>query len=198
MRTAEDQPKAQVSAMVSGTGAKRTLRYDVGKRAGQKVTFYDVIGNSRLAIGTTTGGSGTLSFAPAPGNGKHKIEADFELTGIPAEVLTVATFSPPAPVLAKPAGLRARKSGTTVRLSWREVPEATSYTAVVTLSSGVQKTLHFRRAGGVLKGVPRWASGRVAVTALAEGRQSRTASTRFRGVGKHPTGRFEALPRVRK
>ena len=97
-----EPPPARVSARVRGTGATRTLAYDVLRRPGQKVTFVEVAAAGKRTIGTVTGGRGTLRFTPAPGTDRRRIEAQFELAGIGTETRTVAAFTPPSPRLGKP------------------------------------------------------------------------------------------------
>ena len=109
---AEDPVDAKASGKVTGKGARRTLEYDVVKRADQTVTFYDseAKGNEK-AIGTITGGGrGKLAFKPAPGRTIRKIVARFTLNGIDAEEKTVTRFRPPSPTLAKPTTLRVRRA----------------------------------------------------------------------------------------
>ena len=67
------------------------------------MTFVETGPGGRRTIGMVTGGRGTLSFTPAPGNGRRQIEAQFELAGVGAETKTVARFTPPSLHLGRPA-----------------------------------------------------------------------------------------------
>ena len=106
-----EPPPARVSARVRGTGATRTLAYDVLRRPGQKVTFVEVAAGGQAHDRTVTGGRGTLRFTPAPGTDRRRIEAHSSSLGIGAETKTVAAFTPPSPRLGRPARVIVRRRG---------------------------------------------------------------------------------------
>lgn len=193
---ASDLPDARVRASVSGRGALRVLRYDVGRRPEQRVTFYDVGRNGAAkAIGSIAGGGrGTLRFAPAPGAGMRRVEARFELAGLPAETRAVARFRPPSPRLATPRRVQVRRARTTLRVRWRPVAGAGRYELAVTTSSGPQRFLTTRRTSALVRGVPRAGAGRVTVRAVARLRTSAPARAGFRRLAAR-TSAFRPLPR---
>ena len=208
---AEDPPEAQISADVRDVGAssvsdggvreaavssgRRTIRYNIRRRPDQLVTFVETGPEGSRAIGTTTGGRGTLSFTPAPGRGKRKVEAQFELAGIPAERLTVATFTPPSPRLGRPTRVRVSRRGTSLRVSWPRVAGATGYDVVTTLASGDQRKTRTRRNSITIARVLRSTGGTVAVRPTATLRDGAARSARFRATARHVLKRFEPLLR---
>ncbi len=180
---ATDPPPARISASVSGavSESERTLRYDIGARPAQRVTFYDVApSGARLAIGTVGSGKGSLRFAPAPGGRQHRILAVFELDGIVAEERFVARFTPPPPKLPAPRALNARRSGKGLAVSWARVPGASAYELTVTTDGGEQL---FKTVKGVRTQLPKidpTAAGTVTVRATAKLRVGGTSSVPLR------------------
>jgi hypothetical protein len=194
MSDASDQPPARVSATVRGSGARRTLSYDVARRLSQRVTFIEQAQGGSRIIGTINGGGrGRLSFTPAPGNDRRTIIAQFELAGLPAETVKLASFTPPSPRLGKPARLRATRRGLTLRVSWGAVAGATSYEIVARLSSG-ERIVRTHRQAITLKQVPRFDGGLISVLALATMRHGKPTLRRISGIGHAPT-RLGPVPR---
>jgi hypothetical protein len=178
---AEDPADAKIKARVTGGGDTRTLEYDIRRRPDQRVNFFDVTeGGAEKQIATVKGGGrGSLRFAPAPGDGKHQIVAQFELAGLAAERKTVANSKPPAPTLPKPRQLRVVRHGKTVRASWGRVPGADAYEVAVTGSTGAQKFDKTRKTHTSIK-VPKSSAGRVSVRAVAKLRQGAPSLARFK------------------
>jgi hypothetical protein len=194
VRQAVDQPVARARASVTGRGARRTLAYDLVRRADQRVTFLEQTAQGTREIGRATGGRGRLTFSPAPGKGRTAIVAQFELAGVPAERLTVARFSPPAERLGRVASVSVRRSGGRVLARWSAVPEATRYEVVVRRASGGERRLRVtRRAIAVT--VPRWSGGTVRVRALDPLREGPVTTARFARTGARPQTRVRPLPR---
>ena len=191
-----DPEPARVSARVTGRGAKRTLVYDVLRRPDQRVTFVEVGPGGKRPIGTVTGGRGTLRFSPAPGTGRRQIEAQFELLEIGAETMTVASFTPPAARLGRPARVTVRRRANRLLVAWTRVPEAARYEVVTTLASGEQRITRTRRASVTISRVARASGGKVTVRAIDSLRQGRPASVRFRATARRASTRFGPLPRV--
>lgn len=198
VREASDQPRAKATVRVLGTQTNRILAYDVRRRAAQRVTFTEVMPSGLTrTIGTVTGGGrGRLRFSPAPGPGMRRIEAQFELAGLPAEELTVAHFRPPSPNLARPARLRVRRAGTSLRVTWAPVPGAARYEVVITGSSGLQRIVRTRGQATTVKGVAQSTAGAVSVRAVASLRVGQPVSARFHATAPRKT-RFGPLPRCR-
>jgi hypothetical protein len=176
-------PPSRATGEVTGTGARRVLNYDVTKAPDQRVTFVEVdAGGGAGEIGTITGGGrGKLAFRPKPGRTIRRVEARFEVDGVPAEQITMAQFRPPSPVLAKPAGLKVRRSGTKLIVSWRKVREATSYEVGLTpTGSDDQRFATARGVRIVLKGVAKSIAGTVSVRPLDSSRTGPASAARFR------------------
>ncbi len=194
---ATDQPAAKVSGRVSGKGGNRVLEYVVRRREAQRVVFREVQpGGAAREIGVVDGGGrGRLRFHPAPGGGTRRVEAQFELSGIPAERKTIASFRPPSIMLRAPRRIRVKR-GAKVRVSWRGVKGARRYQVVLRTSGGGTVFAATRRRRATLA-VPAWQSGRAYVRAVDSMRQSRPAAGgRFRARRKPPTA-FRALTRCK-
>ena len=194
LREATDQPKAQVTATLGGRGARRTLTYAIGERRQQRVTFYDTGPSGSRKLATATAGRGHLTFTPIPGSGARRIEARFELAGIPAERITVARFTPPPPRLPRTTRVRARRIGTTLHVTWQGVAQASRYEVVASLAIGGQHRVVTTGRSALLRGIARWSAGRVAVRALAPMRSGARRTARFRADGPRPKTRLRALP----
>ncbi len=166
-----------------GKGDKRVLRYDVRKRLGQRVTFFDVSsGGARKTIGTTGGGRGTLTFSPAPDTGRHRVVASFTLNDIGAEEKSVTTFRPPSPTLPTPGRVRVRRKGTSVTVTWRGARGASRYE--LALRAGTQRFAVTAKHRTVFTKVAKTSSGSVTVRAVASQRQSEIARKAFRRTAK--------------
>ena len=187
---ATDQPEAKVSGRVTGKGRRRVLRYNVRDRVRQKVIFQEVTssGASQTIGSTTRGGKGRIRFRSAPGGGRRKVLAQFELDSIPAELKRVTTFQPQTIKLRRPRRLRVRRRGNSLRVSWRKVSGATRYEVGARLS-GRRMTFRTTRRTKTTLRVPAWRSGRVYVRAVdGDLRQSGLArSRRFKAKGRQPS-----------
>jgi hypothetical protein len=189
---ATDQPDAKVSGRVTGKGRRRVLQYEVRDRESQQVSFQEVepggSGSGRTIGVTSRGGKGKIRFTTAPGRSRRRIVAQFSLAGMNAERKTVASFRPPSLRLRKPRRVRVRRSGNRLIVNWRKVPGARRYEVAARLSGRRQVFGTTRRTRIVLKGVPRWLSGRVTVRAIDTMRQSAVAGRpRFRATRRRPS-----------
>ena len=159
-------------------------------RVRQKVIFQEVTssGASQTIGSTTRGGKGRIRFRSAPGGGRRKILAQFELDSIPAELKRVTTFQPQSIKLRRPRRLRVRRRGNSLRVSWRKVSGATRYEVGARLSGRRMTFKTTRRTKTTLR-VPAWRSGRVYVRAVdGDLRQSGLArSRRFKAKGRQPS-----------
>jgi len=135
-----------------------------------------------------------LAFSPAPGSDRRTIIAQFELAGLPAETVRLASFNPPSQHLGKPARLKATRRGLTLGVSWRAVPGATSYQVVARLSTGGERVVRTRRLSASFRRVPRFDGGPVSVRAVASMRNGKPSVVRVRPIGHAPT-RFGPRPR---
>jgi hypothetical protein len=198
MTEATDQPKAHITASVRGTGVRRRLSYDIASRTDQRVTFLEQEKGTSRTIGTISGGGkGHLDFTPAPGDDRRTVVAQFELAGLPAETVKVATFKPVSPRLAKPGRLRVTRRGQSLAINWRAVPGATRYELVARLAVGKQRVVRTRKHAVVLKHVARYDAGRITVRAVASMRQGKPGLVQLRRASRVPT-RLGKLPRFRR
>ena len=134
---------AKVRARVTGDGAGRVLRFDVGRRAGQTVRFVERgEGVARTVAVVRGGGRGTKAFRAATGAaGKRTIVALIEQDGAPRESRDVASFRAAAPApAARPTGVRVRRSSkqatSTLVVTWNAASRAQRYGIRVELADG--------------------------------------------------------------
>jgi hypothetical protein len=167
--SAEGLPTLKVSARVIGRGARRTLRYALRGASGRHVTFSERGGHAGRLLGAARGASGSISFAPSAGASElREIVAIVEDHGAPAYSLVVARFRSPAPVrLARPAGLRARRTGAAARLTWRPVRGAARYAITISTSGGRRFLVVTRRPGARVRLTSASARTTISVAALA-------------------------------
>jgi hypothetical protein len=127
-----------VSARVVGKGARRTLTWKLSPRSGQRVTFAEEGGDSAAVIKKTSAARGRVRFTPAAGNGRaRRIVATVEQSGTPRDSLTVARYKAPSwKRPARPRGLRARRSGSSLVVTWRQAAGAARYMVFVTSADG--------------------------------------------------------------
>lgn len=198
VREAKALPGPSVRGAVSGRGARRVLTYSVRRRADQAVTFFDVAASgSGKQIGRVAGGGrGRLAFSPAPGRGRHRVEARFELDGVPAERRVIARFKPPSPRLGTPKRLDVRRRPKAVIVRWARVRGATRYEVALTPSRGRQRFVTTSRGSLVLRRVPKTVRGTVSVRAVDRLRQGRAAKKRFARAAR-PKRNVGSLPRCK-
>jgi hypothetical protein len=189
---ATDPPDARVTGSVTGTAAstQRVLTYDVRPRPDQSVTFLDVgQGGAAKVIGRVNGGGrGHIRFSSAPGRGRRTVEAQFSLTGVPAERMKVTSYRPPVPELDRPRPVHVTRRKGTLAVTWRHVAGAARYEVTVTSrKTGYQRFARTRGNRLVLTRIPLWVAGVVTVRAIDVTRQSQTAAGTFTAVGTKPT-----------
>jgi hypothetical protein len=211
--TADDPASPRITGSVVGTGVSRTLHYNVGQTADEKVTFFDVGPQGAREIGTTTGGrTGALTFTPGPGNAAHLVEAQVEMAGLPVPMLggggsgaldataaraaghggpmlTIARFHPPRLVHAgRIRGVRLHRRGTVLRVSWRKTRGALRYALVARLANGRVRTVIVRRTSATITGIPRTEPGQITVRAIGnDGTPGPAVRARFRATARPRT-----------
>ncbi len=90
-----DQP--EVSASVNGTGATRSLNWNLKAVPGQVVRFVENAGDTSAVILETSEASGSFEFKPAVGvAGERTIVAEIVQDGLPRDSIQVATYEAPA------------------------------------------------------------------------------------------------------
>ncbi|HET7046851.1 MAG TPA: Ig-like domain repeat protein [Solirubrobacteraceae bacterium] len=211
--TADDSVSPRITGTVLGTGASRTLRYNVRAIPDEKVTFLDVGPQGAREIGTVNGGkTGNLNFTPGPGNATHLIEAEVEMAGLPVPMLggagssaadattagaasqgaarlTIARFRPPRVVHAGATrGLRVQRRGAVVRARWHRARGARRYAVALRLRDGRLRTVVVGGTSARIGRVPRTEAGQITVRAIgADGRLGSAARAKVRAVAKPHT-----------
>jgi hypothetical protein len=140
--TSQGYTPAKVRATLRGHGRSRSIAYSVTNAGhGQTISFQETGKFGSHLIGAARGTSGTLRFRPAdarPG-GRRTIYALIGHAGVVTDQVRVATYVAPAP--AKPGavrGLRARRSGTKMSVSWRPARGAARYSVVLKGAKGTR------------------------------------------------------------
>ena len=157
-RKANGLPAVSVEASVAGRARKRTVRYEIGKIAGQRVAFIERMGTSvgrRIGV-VNGGGTGSFKFTPGFGPaGKRQIVALVEQNGKPRDSRVVATYTAPKPLLpTKPGKVRLKRlKGRAVRVTWGASKNATSYDVRIKLTDGRTQTFKARKRTLTLRGV---------------------------------------------
>ncbi len=138
VQVANGLPQPSVKATVSGSGHSRKLTYSVKQIVGQSVHFEEVGNGVGRRIGTAAFKRGVIRFTPGDGpKGRRRIVALVESYGNPRENIDVATYSAPAPARpARPAGVKLRRKGSRVTVTWRPARRAARYLVRATLSDG--------------------------------------------------------------
>ena len=141
---AETRPgyDSDFSAKVSGRGSRLTLHYDARKRGGgQRVTFFEDGANVMHPLITSTGGTGTVHFTPAPGApGTRTIVASATVDGSPIRSQTLARFHFAGTVkTGRPGKVTVRRKGGSLLVKWTAAAGATRYGVLLTRSDGAQQ-----------------------------------------------------------
>jgi hypothetical protein len=132
-------PQPEVKASVSGTGATRTIAYDVKQIAGQAVSFVEQGDDTHRTVGVAGGAHGSITFTPQDGNDtSRQLIAIVTQNGIDrAHIPLTAFVAPPLSRPAAPTRLRARRAAHgNVVLSWKAVRGISHYTVVARTSDG--------------------------------------------------------------
>ena len=189
---------------VTGHGADLTLHYDARKRGGgQKVTFYEDGKNVMHALGSSSGGKGTLHFTPAAGaRGTRTIVARATVDGSPIRDQVIAHF-PFAGTgrTGSPRQLTVRRKATALIVSWSPVAGAVRYGVIVNHSGGTQQqfTVSARRHSLRVAAFPLSEGGQVTVSARGPlGDWGRATRSRPFQATKAATTIFLAPLRARK
>jgi hypothetical protein len=183
LAAANPLPVPKVSVKVRGIGRTRTLSYSATTGNGLRTTFLERYASGERVIGKATRRRGRLRFAPGPGpGGPRAIVAFVERDGLPRLSRQVASYNAPAPPrLGRVRGVKVRRKGNSILVTWKSAAGAVAYTVRVDVSDG-------RRALRVVN--------------------ARARSLRFPGVSTHdhvavvvaargPTGRAGSPSRAR-
>lgn len=169
---AETRPgyDSDFSAKVSGSGSRLTLHYDARKPGGgQRVTFFEDGANVMHPLITSTGGTGTVHFTPAPGPpGTRTIVASATVDGSPIRSQTLARFHFAGTVkTGRPGNVTVQRKGGTLLVKWTAAAGATRYGVLLTRSDGAQQrfTVAASRRSLRVGHFPLTFGGRVSVSA---------------------------------
>jgi len=121
---------ARPRTRLGGRGRSRTISYSIANGGnGQRVTFIEEGAFGTRIIGSVDKRRGTLRFRPADARGgRRTVTALVEHDGMVTRRVRVGSYTAPGP--SRPAavkGLKARRRGTSVTVSWRRVPGASRY-----------------------------------------------------------------------
>ena len=140
VQSATALPPLDLKASVTGSGARRVLRYRVGSLSGRSITFLERGHQTARVLGRVRGNSGRITFAPAPAVGRgdrRTIVAVVSESGVPSRDLHVATYTPPKHQrLHRPKGLRATRRRGTISAAWHRVAGAQRYEVLIRLADG--------------------------------------------------------------
>ena len=131
-------PPPSVSGKLGGKGRSRTLSYSATTGNGLTTTFFEQGAGGMKQLGTARSSRGVLRFAPGPGpGGKRTIVAVVARDGIPRlrrEIASYVAPSPPKP--GRVTGVKVRRSGSALVVSWKGTRGAAAYAVRVDLSDG--------------------------------------------------------------
>ena len=189
---ADSLPAPDVHVSVTGRGARRTLRYRFAAAPGRIVTFVERGAGVYNTLPVAHGSHGRIVFTPASGpGGRRDILALISQGGVPAAQSIVGSYTAPAPQrLPAPQGLRTRRAGNRLLVSFNGVPGAWRYATTLTLASGRRALLLSRTPRVTFAAVDPTFGGRAQVVALAaNGRRGKAAGASFAAERTRHRGR---------
>jgi hypothetical protein len=168
-------PPAAIGGHVNGRGYQRKFTYAYTPRPGQRIAFVERGPATEQNLGSVhtypcpeeyrgrSGGQdilcGGIKFRPADGPaGPRDIYAVIEEDGLPRETRKVTSYlAPPPQRPARPRGLRVRRRGATLRITWRDDQISRTYNIVVTTSDGQRRLIRrpFGAQSATVRGVAR-------------------------------------------
>ncbi|MCW3040080.1 MAG: domain containing protein, partial [Solirubrobacterales bacterium] len=139
--TADGYTPASVTATLGGHGRARTVGYRIGHLGhDQRVSFVERGAFGTHVLGTTTRPAGTLRFRPADARGGPRtVTAVVEHDGIATDTTSVGTYVAPGPVVPGTVrGLRTRRTGTTLTVTWAPLAGAARYAVTLRGARGTR------------------------------------------------------------
>lgn len=144
MAAAQWLPDPQITATVTGSGASRTLSWNLTPLAGQTVTFAERGADSTATITTTSAATGQVVFTPAAGAaGTREIVAVVEQDGMPRDEIVVGSYAAPAG-----ATVSVARTGTGTGTVTSPAGIACGATCAASVAPGTQVTLSAAPAAG--------------------------------------------------
>ena len=187
---AHELPAPRVRGRVSRPAARRGVRiltYRARAIGGQRLLFVEEGAHGvRDVLGGSASEHGRLRFRPTGPRGKRTIYAIVLREGLPRTKIQVARYRAPGPTLpGRPRGLRLRRRGSRLVVSWGGVPGARRYGVAWKLRDGRRAASTTRRHRFAIRGVPGIDAGRVTVAGLrADGVAGRLARARLKARPK--------------
>jgi hypothetical protein len=177
-------PAPVAKAKVRRRGGGWELRWSLTPRAGQRVTLVENGGGVHAPIVTTAKARGVKRFMPAYGAaGVRRITAVVEQDGMPRATLVAGSYRAPK-ALGPPApkALRLRRTGTSLRVSWRRQAAVDHYAVTVAIRGRPRAQYDVRTPGLRIVAVGPRDRGRVSVRAVSARtlREGRPVAARLR------------------
>lgn len=168
VEVARGLPQPSVRGRVRRTsGGRRLLTFRVRRIAGQRLRFFEQGGGVTKALGATARARGRLRFRPATGpGGRRTVVALVEQNGTPRARVTVARYRVSASRPGRVSGLRVRRRGQSLLITWRGARGAQRYAVAWRLSDGRREARITRRHRLVLRDVPGIDAGTIRVAGL--------------------------------
>jgi hypothetical protein len=164
MQRAQGLPEPKIKAKVTGSGLKRKLEYSATPIQGQRITFSEAGAKTGAKIGTVTTAKGSIPFTPTDGpKGKRTIVAEIIQHGNPRKNVKVTTYTTPRVAPGKPPGLKLKRKGSGLRVSWGRSAGAKSYEVNVTVSDGRRIPIVTTKRSVTIAGVSKTESATVTV-----------------------------------
>ena len=191
---AEGQPIPTISGgsvSSGGSGAhsaalsssrKRVVRFRLGPLHGHTVKLAEEGTGVEHPLGAARAGRNVVKFtlADGPGGKRTVVALIANDTGVVTTKKTIATFFAPAPARPARPRVKVKRSGTTLKLTWKPVRGAKRYAVSVSLSDGRKLSSTTKRAKISVPGVDRAVTGTVSVTAQEGARISPHGTARIR------------------
>jgi hypothetical protein len=182
VEVANGLPEPKVRASVTGSGARRTLRWTVERVPGQLVQFVEQGARTYRVLGPAASGNGSLAFTPGEGDGgTRRVVALVIRDGVVTSRLPVATFRAPPP--ARPGAvtrLRLTRRGSAIVARWAAASGARRYAVEVRSGDGRRALRVVRGRSLRLAGYPSTLRVTVTVRAIGANGQRGPAATATR------------------
>jgi hypothetical protein len=172
--------QATVKAKLGGRGRKRSIAYTIANLgSGQSVEFAESGSFGTRMLGTATKAKGTLKIKPAAvRGGKRTVIAIVQHDGVEKARSRVGTYTAPAPPgPGRVRGLRAKRKGNTLQVSWRRVAGAKRYAVRLRGGRGTQLATLTARKRATFAHVRRDEKLRVSVQAIGPAMRTGKART---------------------
>jgi hypothetical protein len=192
--------RPRISAHVSGQGKHRRLHYSFTRQTGQSVEFFEISGQVHRALGSTTGGHGTITFTASAGHGRRQIVAEVYGDGVPRVRIPLTSYLAPSLVrLGRVGHLRMTRRRALATVSFTGVPRAIDYRIYMTLADGTRQVVNTRAHRATFGPIFVDIGGTITVQAVGDGLNTRTgASVRGRLAPVFGRGRPVGQPKRHK